>query len=115
MQITPAIENLILSFGSLLVGTSSIVFFYWFPGPGYLLVLFLFALLTFVFSFRKKQVPWKSIFLMLISNYIAGFLCSIPSWGELLPIELILLLVYWGIIGLVGKLGVFLGHKYYAK
>jgi hypothetical protein len=104
-------QIIIQSICAAIVGASSILLVYWLHDPGYLLVLALFILLSFIFSFRQKQIPVAESFLLLFSNYVAGFFC-IPSWGELLPIELILLFVYWGILCLIGLLGFYLGGKY---
>lgn len=111
MKAALASEKTLLSVGAVLVGASSISLVYWLSNFGGFLVFALFLLLVFIFSFFKQLIPWRLAFLLLTSNFIAGFFC-IPSWGELLPFDLAFLLINWGFFGLVGKLGIYLGGKY---
>jgi hypothetical protein len=111
MKVNPAIQKTMLKIFAIFLGAGSILFVYFLHDPGYFITLFLFALLAFGFSFHKNKIPWALSFLLLFSNYVAGLFC-IPGWGELLPIDLIILLVYWGILGLISKLGIYIGAKY---
>ena len=104
-------RNNIFYIGSLLIGTTSIYFVHLFGDLGYCCLLIAFVLLALAFALKYQFVPWQLIIIMLISNYITG-LVFLPGWGQLLPVELMLLFVYWGVIGLVSKLGIYISNKY---
>ena len=112
MELSSRNRNLIFNIGAIFVGTTSIVLIHYFKNLGYCYVLILFVVLALIFAFIFRFPPWKLIFITLISNYITGFF-FISGWGQLLPIELILIFVYWGVIGFISKLGVYSCRKYH--
>ncbi len=95
---------------SIFIGFLSIFITRWFHDAGFLIVLGMFIILSFIFSFVQRQPAWQWGAMMLVSNYIAGFFW-IPSWGELLPFDLIFLVIYLIPCGLAGYLGIYLGNR----
>ena len=106
--------DLILKILAIIIGVTSIYLVHYFGDIGYYYSLVFYVVLSLIFSFIFEAPPWMLIFITLISNYISGFF-FIPGWGQLLPIDLILIIVYWGVIGFICKLGAYSGRKYHEE
>lgn len=104
-------RNLVFNTSAVLIGAISIYFVYLFGNFAYCCLLVCFLLLAVAFALRYKFVPWLLIVITLISNYIVG-LIFIPGWGNLLPFEIVLILLYWVVIGAISKFGLFVSKKY---
>ena len=104
-------RNFVFNIGALLIGASSIFIIHLFGDEAYYYLLILFIVVALIISLKQQLVPWQLIIIMLMSNYTIG-LIYMPGWGQLLPVELMLILLYWGSIGLICKLAINLGKKY---